>query len=91
MTPESKTKIGKGLQGNVVSHKTDKTAIVLVSTYKKHPKYGKYIVHDKKYQAHDEKNEYVVGDVVRLMPCRPMSKNKHFIIVEKIRGAVNAE
>ena len=66
MTPESKTKIGKGLQGNVVSHKTDKTAIVLVSTYKKHPKYGKYISSSKKYKAHDEQNQFKVGDKVRV-------------------------
>ncbi len=82
---ETTKKIGKGLQGKVLSHKMDKTAIVTVSTYKKHPKYGKFIVHDKKFQAHDEKNEYGVGDIVRIMPFRPMSKEKHFKIVEKIR------
>lgn len=84
-------KIGKGLQGTVLSHKMDKTAVVVVSTYKKHPKYGKFIVHDKKYKAHDEKNEYKVGDVVRMMPCRPMSKEKHFVIVERISSKKSAE
>ena len=80
----TKAKIGKGLTGTIVSHKMDKTAVVEVSTYKKHPKYGKFIAHDKKYKAHDEKNEYQTGDKVRMMPCRPMSKEKHFIITEKI-------
>ncbi|MFA6006425.1 MAG: 30S ribosomal protein S17 [Candidatus Paceibacterota bacterium] len=84
-TQKTGQKIGKGLQGKILSHKMDKTAVVLVSTYKKHPKYGKFIVHDKKFKAHDEKNEYAAGDVVRMMPCRPMSKEKRFTIVEKIR------
>ena len=88
---ETKTRTGKGLQGKVLSHKMDKTAVVLVSNYKKHPKYGKFIVHDKKFKAHDEKNEYKEGDVIRMMPCRPMSKEKHFVIVEKLASKKVAE
>lgn len=80
-----KSKIGKGLQGKVLSHKMDKTAIVLVERYVKHPKYGKFIVHKKKFKAHDEDNGYAVGDLVRIMPCRPVSKEKHFMIVEKLK------
>lgn len=88
---ETKQKIGKGLQGKILSHKMDKTAVVVVSRYVKHPKYGKYISRDKKYKAHDEKNEYAVGDVVRIMPCRPISKEKRFMIVEKVRGGAKTE
>jgi len=84
MTAE-KTIIGKGIQGTVLSHKTDKTAIVVVERYVKHPKYGKFIVHKKKYKVHDENNEYAEGDVVKILPCRPVSKEKRFKITAKIR------
>jgi len=60
-------KKNKVLQGVVVSDKMDKTITVLVSRYIKHPKYKKYYKESKKYKAHDEKNEFQVGDKVSII------------------------
>jgi small subunit ribosomal protein S17 len=70
----------KKLKGIVVSDAMDKTIVVLVNRYVKHPKYKKYIKRSKKHKVHDEKNEYKVGDKVIFQECRPISKDKHFII-----------
>ncbi len=75
---------GKKLKGEIVSDAMDKTVVVLVNRYKKHPKYKKYISVSKKYKAHDEKNEYKKGDKVVIEECRPISKDKHFRVAEKI-------
>lgn len=75
-------KTKKMLKGQVVSRKTDKTAVVLVNRFFKHPKYGKYIKASKKFKAHDPKNETKVGDSVFIEECRPVSKDKHFIVVK---------
>lgn len=74
----------KTLKGKVVSDKMQKTAVVEVSRYFKVPKYKKYIKRSKKYKAHDEKNEYKIGDEVLMEETRPMSKDKHFRIVKKV-------
>lgn len=74
----------KTLKGKVVSDKMQKTAVVEVSRYFKVQKYKKYIKRSKKYKAHDEKNEYKVGDEVLMEETRPMSKDKHFKIIKKI-------
>lgn len=71
----------KTLQGTVVSDKMNKTVVVLVSRYVKHPKYQKYQKFSKKYKAHDEHNVVKVGDVVTIRECRPISKDKCFEIV----------
>ena len=76
------------LVGKVVSDKTDKTITVLVETYKKDPLYGKRVKYSKKYAVHDEKNEAKVGDRVRIAETRPLSKNKHFRLVEIIEKAI---
>lgn len=76
--------MAKKLKGIVVSDKMDKTAVVFVTRYKKHPKYKKYIKRSKKYKVHDEKNEYKKGDKVIIQECRPISKDKHFKVIEKI-------
>ncbi len=76
------------LVGKVVSDKTDKTITVLVETYKKDPLYGKRVKSSKKYAAHDEKNEAKVGDTVRIVETRPLSKNKHFRLVEIVEKAI---
>ena len=76
------------LVGKVVSAKNDKTITVLVETYKKHPLYGKRVKYSKKYAAHDEKNEAKKGDKVRIAEVRPLSKTKHFRLVEVIEKAV---
>lgn len=74
----------KRLKGIVVSNAMDKTIVVLVNRYVKHPKYKKYIKRSKKYKVHDEKNEYKVGDKVIIEESRPISKDKHFKITAKI-------
>lgn len=71
----------KKLKGIVVSDKMDKTIVVLVNRYKKHPKYRKYLKISKKYKAHDENNQYKVGDKVVIEECRPISKDKRFKIL----------
>ena len=76
------------LVGKVVSDKNDKTITVLVETYRKDPLYGKRVKYSKKYAAHDEKNEAKVGDTVRIAETRPLSKNKHFRLVEIIEKAI---
>ena len=76
------------LVGKVVSDKTDKTITVLVETYKNDPIYHKRVKYSKKYAAHDEKNEAKVGDRVRIVETRPLSKNKHFRLVEIVEKAI---
>ena len=76
------------LVGKVVSNKNDKTITILVETYRNHPLYGKRVKYSKKYTAHDEKNEAVVGDTVRIRATRPLSKTKRYELVEVIEKAV---
>ena len=64
------------LVGVVVSSTNDKTISVKVETYKKHPKYGKRVKYSKKYTAHDENNQAKVGDIVRVVETKPLSKTK---------------
>lgn len=70
----------KKLKGIVVSDAMNKTVVVLVNRYKKHSKYKKYIRISKKYKAHDENNQYKVGDRIIIQECKPISKDKHFIV-----------
>ncbi len=74
--------------GRVVSDKMDKTITVLVETYKRHPLYGKRVKYSKKFKAHDEHNKAKVGDIVKIMETRPLSKDKRFRLVEIIEEAV---
>ena len=76
------------LIGVVVSDKGDKTITAKVETYKKHPLYGKRVKYSKKYAAHDEKGIAHVGDKVRLVQTRPLSKTKRYELVEVIEKAV---
>jgi len=78
-TPIVKTR--KKLTGTVVSDKMDKTVVVNVNRYVAHKKYGKYYKIDKHYKAHDENNEYKVGDKVMIEESRPMSKDKNFVVI----------
>ena len=68
------------LTGTVVSDKTDKTVVVLVERRVKHELYGKIIKRSKKYHAHDEANEYRVGETVRIEECAPISKTKSWTV-----------
>lgn len=76
------------LIGRVVSNTNDKTITVLVETYRKHPLYNKRVKYSKKYAAHDEKNIAKVGDTVRLVQTRPLSKTKRYELVEVVKQAV---
>lgn len=73
--------MAKKLKGVVVSEAMNKTAVVLVNRYVKHPKYKKYIKNSKKYKAHDEKEECKKGDRVIIQECRPISKDKHWRVI----------
>jgi small subunit ribosomal protein S17 len=73
--------------GLVISNKMDKTIRVFVERKVKHPKYGKFVKKSSKFMAHDEKNECNIGDVVRIMETRPLSKNKCWRLIEIIERA----
>ena len=75
-------KTNRELVGKVVSSVNNKTITVLVETYKKHPLYGKRVKSSKKYAVHDESNKAKVGDVVRIVETRPLSKDKRWRVVE---------
>ena len=76
------------LQGRVVSDKMGKTIVVQVDTFKFHPTYGKRIKYSKKYKAHDENNSAKMGDIVRIMETRPLSKDKYFRLVDIVEESV---
>lgn len=73
----------KTLRGTVVSDKMDKTVVVEVGRFVKHPKYKKFYTISKKYHAHDENNQYKIGDEVEIVEVNPISKKKSFAVVEK--------
>ena len=72
---------GNILKGVVVSDKMDKTIVVSVSRFIKHPLYGKFYKVSKKYKAHDENNKFKTGDSVEIVETRPISKDKRFKVV----------
>ncbi len=74
----------KERSGIVSSNKMEKTITVAVKWKEKHPIYGKFVNKTKKYHAHDEKNECSIGDIVRIMETRPLSKTKKWRLVEII-------
>jgi len=71
----------KTLKGTVVSDAMNKTVVVLVRRYMKHPTYGKFMNISKRYKAHDPEGRAHKGDTVTICPCRPISKGKHFAVV----------
>lgn len=77
-----KTRIGK-----VVSDKMDKTITVAIEDHVKHPLYGKIVKKTVKFKAHDEKNKCGIGDTVKIMETRPISKDKRWRLVEIIEKA----
>ena len=77
-----KTRVGK-----VVSDKMDKTIVVAIEDHIKHPLYGKIVKKTVKLKAHDENNDCNIGDTVRIMETRPLSKNKRWRLVEIIERA----
>ena len=80
----SKEKKGRLLKGMVISDKMDKTIVISVSRLKKHPRYKKRYRVNKKYKAHDEKNEFKIGDQVMIRESRPISKGKKW----RVKGLV---
>jgi small subunit ribosomal protein S17 len=79
---ENKKNKGSVLKGVVVGDKMDKTIVVSVSRFIKHPLYGKFYKVNKKYKAHDENNKYKIGDKVEIVETRPISKDKHFSVLD---------
>ncbi|MFA5926840.1 MAG: 30S ribosomal protein S17 [Patescibacteria group bacterium] len=75
----------KTLRGAVISDKADKTITVLVNRIKTHRLYKKKFTVSKKFKAHDPENEYHVGDTVDIAAARPISKDKHFVVVGKVK------
>ena len=75
------------LTGTIVSHKMEKTAVVLVERIKKHPRYLKRIKQTKKYHAHDPANQYHEGEKVVIEECRPLSKKKRWRIISKVHDS----
>ncbi len=77
-----KTRVGK-----VVSDRMDKTIVVSIERLVKHPQYGRYVRRRSKFKVHDEKNECRIGDTVRFMETRPISKDKRWRFVEIVERA----
>ena len=77
-----KTRVGK-----VVSDRMDKTLVVSIERLVKHAKYGRYVRRRSKFKVHDEKNECRIGDTVRFMETRPISKDKRWRFVEIVERA----
>ncbi|NNE56457.1 MAG: 30S ribosomal protein S17 [Flavobacteriales bacterium] len=77
----------KEIIGVVASNKMDKSISVVVERKTKHPKYGKYVKKTSKFIAHDEKDECNIGDTVKIMETRPLSKNKRWRLIEILERA----
>ena len=82
-----KRRLRKERVGVVSSNKMDKTITVAVKWKEKHPIYGKFVNKTKKYHAHDERNECNIGDTVRIMETRPLSRTKRWRLVSIIERA----
>ena len=84
---EDKSNLRKTRTGVVVSDKMDKTVVVAIKERVKHPLYGKIVNRTKKFKVHDENNQCGVGDKVRVMETRPLSKDKHWRVIEIVEKA----
>ncbi len=84
---EEKRNLRKTRTGVVVSDKMDKTVVVAIKERVKHPLYGKIVNRTKKFKVHDENNQCGVGDKVRVMETRPLSKDKHWRVIEIVEKA----
>ena len=82
-----KRNLRKERVGIVMSNKMDKSIVVAVERKVKHPKYGKFVKKTTKFVAHDEKNECGLGDTVKIMETRPISKSKRWRLVEVVEKA----
>lgn len=86
-TPASGRGYRKVRQGVVVSDKMDKTIVVVVTTLKPHPLYGRTMKRSVKFKAHDENNECGAGDTVEIMECRPLSREKNWRLLRIVEKA----
>lgn len=77
----------KTYTGQVVSDKMEKTIVVAITTKQLHPLYKKYVNRTKKLKAHDERNEANIGDTVRVVECRPLSKDKCWRLAQIVERA----
>lgn len=84
---EVKTALKRTLVGRVVSDKMDKTVVVLIEKRVKHPLYGKYVARSKKYHAHDESNQYKLGDKVEIQESKPISRTKAWVVSRLVEAA----
>ncbi|HAF06902.1 MAG: 30S ribosomal protein S17 [bacterium] len=73
--------------GEVVSNRMDKSIVVLINRKKMHPLYKKFVNRKYKLMAHDEKNEAMIGDIVKVQETRPLSKRKRFRLIEIVKKA----
>jgi small subunit ribosomal protein S17 len=87
MQATKKKRHGKTLVGTVVSDKMEKTIVVRIERRKLHPLYKKYITRTKKIKAHDEANRCQIGDLVRVIESRPLSKDKRWRLLEILEKA----
>ena len=81
-------KLKETIVGKVVSAGMNKTIVVQTETYKRHPLYKKRVKYSKKYKAHDEENKAKVGDTVKIVACRPLSKTKRFVLDSIVEEAI---
>lgn len=84
---EAKTSLKRTLVGKVVSDKRTKTVTVLVERRVMHPIYGKIMIKSSKYHAHDENNEYKLGDTIEITESRPLSKTKNWVATRLVQKA----
>ena len=84
---EAQTKVTRTFVGKVVSDARAKTVTVLVERRAKHELYGKIVAKSRKYHAHDENNEFKIGDVVEITESRPLSKTKSWVVTRLVQKA----
>jgi len=77
--------------GRVVSNRMDKTVVISVESRRRHPLYKKTVKHTSRFKAHDEENACLVGDIVRIVETRPLSKEKHWLVCEILKRKGTAE
>ena len=88
MSASLENRKGRSLVGTVVSNKNDKTVVVRVETLVKHPLFKKFVRRHKKFTAHDPNNECGLGDTVKIVEFRPLSRNKRWHLVSILEKAV---
>lgn len=86
--PKSDRGLQKSQEGVVASNKMTKTVVVIVQRHKKHSSYGKYVLRTERYAAHDERGECQVGDRVRIVETRPLSKTKRWRVQSILEKAI---